>query len=347
MGDEELVTSSLKRMAKIGGLVGRIGVSMAGEKAMSVFRSDMSQQVCKLKNMKENAERIFKTLGQLKGGAMKAGQMLSLYQGLLPPEVTSILSKLQKEAPSVPFEVMEEEVKVSLKEDFNIFKYIESTPYAAASIGQVHKAELQDGRKVAVKIQYPAIDHIIKSDLKNMKVLLGAMFSLVSNIDFEPVWEELKARLLEELDYEREARQLKRMVALHKDYPEIVIPQVIDEASRKNVLTMELIEGIAPSQACTTKYSQELRNTWGRALYESALRGIFEVGLLHADPNFANFAFLADGRVIVYDFGCMKEVPPLLSIGYSRLLKQHSLGKRRKYLQFSRIWAYTKKMAHF
>ena len=191
------------------------------------------------------------------------------------PRFPEILSKLQKEAPSVPFEVMHEEVKAALKENYKIFKSISSKPYASASIGQVHRGELVDGRQVAVKIQYPAIDHIIKSDLKNLKTLLTTLFSLFTNIDPEPIWMELKERLLEELDYNLEAKNLSHMGMLHFDIPEIIIPKVVEEATCRQVLTMEFVEGISPQQACLDTYDQDLRNQWGRSLWEYTLRGIF------------------------------------------------------------------------
>ncbi|NUM34345.1 MAG: AarF/ABC1/UbiB kinase family protein [Candidatus Brocadiae bacterium] len=321
MSEEELITSSIKRMVKLGSVVGRVGASMLAEKAMSFMRSESSQKAAKIKNLTENAQLIFETLGKLKGAAMKAGQMISLYQGLFPQEVSEILGKLQKEAPCVPFEVMEEEIKSELKKNFALFRYINPKPFAAASIGQVHKGELKDGRKVAVKIQYPAMDYIIRSDIKNLKLFLTAMLSLFTNINPEPVWEEVQERLLEEIDYRQEAEHLREMTRLYAPYPEIVIPKIIEELSASRVITMELTEGIVPQDAYSSQYPAKLKSQWGRNLYEYALRGIWEFQYLHADPNLGNFAFLPDGRVIVYDFGCIKKIPPFLAKGYARLVQ--------------------------
>ena len=320
MKEEDLISSPLNRMAKLGGLLGRVGVSVITEKTLAPFRSDLTKEAHKLKNMTQNAQRIVETLGKLKGAAMKAGQMLSLYEGLLPSEVSQILSLLQKQAPPVPFEVMQEEVKSELGKKYALFRYIDPQPYASASIGQVHKGELTDGRKVVLKIQYPAIDQIIQADLKNLKTLLATLLSLFTKIDVEPVWEEMKERLLEELDYTKEAANLKRMAMLNANISELVIPTVIEEASGKSVLTMELVEGISPQDACLEIYPQSLRDKWGRILLENALRGLMQFKFLHADPNFANFAFLPEGKVIVYDFGCMKEVPQFLASGWARLI---------------------------
>ena len=271
---------------------------------------------------------MVETLGELKGAAMKVGQMLSLHEGLLPPEVAAVLKALQKSAPRVPFEVMEYEVRGQLPDYDEIFDHLDPRAFAAASIGQVHRAWLRDGRKVAVKIQYPAIDHIIRADLKNLRVLLQGLFSLFSRADFTPIWEEVRDRLEEELDYAREAGNMRRMAALHAEVPEIVIPGVVDEASARGVLTMEYVEGIAPADACSEAYPQELKNRWGAVLLELQLRGIFEHRFLHADPNLANFAFLEDGRVIVYDFGCVKRPRADLVAGYRALVRAALDGRK-------------------
>jgi predicted unusual protein kinase regulating ubiquinone biosynthesis (AarF/ABC1/UbiB family) len=258
----------------------------------------------------------------MKGAAMKVGQMLSLHEGMLPPEVAEVLRALQKEAPRVPPEVMRYEVEGSLGGKVeDLFDELEEEAYAAASIGQVHRGRLHDGRRVAVKIQYPLIDEIVKADLKNLKRLLGSLFGLLSDADFEPLWAELRDRLLEELDYRNEAQNMKTTAELYANVPELVIPTVIDELSTERILTMEYVGGIGPDEACSNRYPQELKNQWGRVLFEFQMRGLFEIQWLHADPNLANFAFLDDGRVIVYDFGCVKQLPDEISNGYADLVR--------------------------
>jgi len=314
-----MITSAFRRFVKLGGLMGRVGASMVGSQIADLARSDVSKQIHKTEVLVRNATRIVETLGQMKGAAMKVGQMLSLHEGLLPPEVSAVLRSLQREAPRVPAEVMEYEVRGQLPDFDDLLESLEPEAYAGASIGQVHLGRLRDGRRVAVKIQYPLIEEIIRADLKNLKTLLRSLFSLFSDVDFSPVWVELRDRLLEELDYTREARNMRHMTELHADVPEIVIPPVVEEASTRSVLTMELVEGIAPDEACSERYGQELRNSWGVTLFEFVMRGLFSHRFLHADPNLANFAFREDGRVVVYDFGCMKEVPAGLAEGFARL----------------------------
>jgi predicted unusual protein kinase regulating ubiquinone biosynthesis (AarF/ABC1/UbiB family) len=201
-----------------------------------------------------------------------------------------------------------------------LFAELDERAFAAASIGQVHRGRLADGRTVAVKIQYPLIDQIVKADLKNLRRLLQTLFGLFFDVDFEPVWAELRDRLLEELDYRHEAENMRRMAELHADVPDILVPGVVPELSTDRVLTMEFTEGITPHSACSDRYPDELKSRWGRVLFEFQLRGLFRHRFLHADPNLANFSFLEDGRVIVYDFGCVKRIPDRIATGYSALV---------------------------
>jgi predicted unusual protein kinase regulating ubiquinone biosynthesis (AarF/ABC1/UbiB family) len=317
VSSDDMITSAARRFLKLGGLAGRVGASVVTSQALDVVRSGPNKKTRQTENLVKNALRIVETLGELKGAAMKVGQMLSLQEGLLPPEVAEVLRGLQKEAPRVPAEVMEFEVRGALPDFDELFESFDFEAFAAASIGQVHRGRLRDGREVAVKVQYPLIDEIVKADLKNLKVIFKRLVGLFTDADFEPLWAELSSGLLAEIDYLHEAENIRRMLELHADVPEIVIPRVIDEATARNVLTMEYVEGIAPAEACSDRYPSELRDRWGVNLSEFQIRGIIEHRFVHADPNMANFAFLDDGRVVVYDFGCVKEVPADLSRAYA------------------------------
>lgn len=320
MSSENLTTSAFGRFVKVGGLVGRVGVSMLGEQAASLLRDGPTAQLKKAENLVRNAARIADTLGEMKGAAMKVGQMLSLHEGMLPPEVSAVLSVLQKEAPSVSFEVMERELRRELDDFDALFESLEPEAFAAASIGQVHRGVLKDGREVAVKIQYPNAERMVRADLKNLKALLGNLVALFTDIDFEPVWEEVRERLFEELDYLKEADNIRRIAALHADCAEIIVPGVVREATSRRVLTMEFVDGIPPAEAAEDRYPQHLRDQWGVTLFEFTLRGLLQHRFLHADPNLANFAFREDGRVAVYDYGCVKEIPTDVAAGYSQLM---------------------------
>jgi len=320
MANDELITSAVRRFVKLGGLAGRVGASVVGNQVLDVARSGPAKQIKKTENLVRNAMRIAETLGEMKGAAMKVGQMMSLHEGMLPPEVAEVLRGLQKEAPRVPAEVMEFEIRGSLENYEELFEELDFDAFAAASIGQVHRGRLRDGREVAVKIQYPLIDEIVKADLKNLKTLLRALLGLITDLDFEPIWTELRDRLLEELDYMHEASNIQRMADFHSEVPEIIIPTVVEEATTRNVLTMEYVGGITPTEACSGEYDEETRDRWGIVLAEFLMRGLMEHRFLHADPNLANFAFREDGGVVVYDFGCVKEVPEELASGYGDLL---------------------------
>jgi len=300
-----------------------------GRRAADLALSSPGQQLRRTENLVKNATRIVETLGDMKGAAMKIGQMLSLYEGMLPPEVAEVLQTLQREAPRAPAEVMRYELEGSLGGSVEEFlSEFEPEAFAAASIGQVHRGRLLDGRDVAIKIQYPLISEIVRADLKNLKRLLGSLFAMAFEVDFEPIWGELKDRLLEELDYEHEAANIRRMSELHAAIPEIVIPSVIEELSTDRVLVMERVEGIRPRDACSTAYSAEQKSQWGEVLFEFQFRGLFEHRLLHADPNLANFAFLEGGQVVVYDFGCLKRVPADVAAGYSGVVRAVMEGRR-------------------
>jgi predicted unusual protein kinase regulating ubiquinone biosynthesis (AarF/ABC1/UbiB family) len=328
VGEDRLVSSPIGRFLKLGGLAGRVGVSVLGNRLADLARPAPSRQLRSAETLVRNATRIAETLGELKGAAMKVGQMLSLHEGLLPPEVAAVLRSLQKEAPRVPAEVMEEEIRGSLEAFDSLFEELDLEAFAAASIGQVHRGRLRDGRPVAVKIQYPLIDHIVKADLANLKRLIQTIVGLIFEADVEAIWEELRDRLLEELDYTHEAANIRRMAALHSRHPELVIPRVVDEATTRNVLTMELVEGASADEICSDRFSQAERDRWGTVLVEFVLRGLLEHRFLHADPNLANFAFLDDDRVVVYDFGCVKEISPTLAGGYAGLLRAVTEGRQ-------------------
>jgi predicted unusual protein kinase regulating ubiquinone biosynthesis (AarF/ABC1/UbiB family) len=269
MAGAKLNTSSVGRFVTLGGLAGRVGASVVGNQVLELVRSGPARQLRRTENLVRNAGRIAETLGELKGAAMKVGQMLSLHEGLLPPEVAEVLRSLQREAPRVPAEVMEDEIRGSLENFDELFERLDFEAFAAASIGQVHLGVLRDGRPVAVKIKYPLIDEIVKADLANLRRVVHLLVSLVFDLDVEPIWREVRDRLLEELDYTHEAANMRRMAELHRDVPELVIPRVVTEASTRDVLTMELVEGLPPELACSRRASSHCA-TPGRACCSSS-----------------------------------------------------------------------------
>jgi len=320
-------TSRLGRLFELGSLAARAGASTVVSRLSGVGRPAPAREALRSADLVRNAHRLVATLGDMKGAAMKVGQMLSLQEAFLPPEVAVVLRSLQGETPSLPLEMVEDQLAEELGDPLQIFASFEPEAFAAASIGQVHRAVLRDGRRVAVKIQYPDIDRIVEADLGNLRRVLKSVVALFTKVDFEPIWKELQARLREELDYLHEAERIRRMAELHAGVPEIVIPRVVEEASTSRILTMTFEEGLSPDEACSDATPQELKDRWGLVLFDFLLRGLLDHRLLHADPNLANFAFRRDGRVVVYDFGCVKEVPLRLARGYRDLCRRALAGR--------------------
>lgn len=316
-----MIKSAAARLFRLGELAGRVGVSIAGNTMANFFRDPGGKEEHRAAVLLKNAIRVKETLGQLKGVPMKIGQMLSLHEKLFPEEVAQILRTLQQKAPAAPFDDIVAMIRNELGKRFNHIADIDETALAAASIGQVHRARLKDGRDIALKVQYPGIDDVIRADMKNLKGILKLLFSMFTRMDMESVWQELNDRLLEELDYEKEAANMKKMIRFFCHDKRIIIPKVIDKVSSRHVLGMELVLGISPDSISTDAYPQELKNAWAVSIVRLILKGLFRFRFLHADPNIANFAFLDNGRIIVYDFGCMKEVPESLCGGYVRLIQ--------------------------
>jgi len=311
-------SSSFGRSLKLGSLVGRVGLSTMANRLVELGLSDENARRKRADAMVRNAHRVVETLSRMRGGAMKVGQMLSLQSSFLPPEIVEILSTLQQQVRPLPPEIVMMEIEGALPNWREIFESIEEEAFAAASIGQVHRAVLRDGRMAALKIQYPLIDEIVRADLDNLRTLFKALLAIFSEMDFESFWEEIRDRLLEEIDYLHEAENLRRMRELWSSHPEVHIPELYEEACTRNILCMEYLEGIPAEEAAT--FPEDMRDRWGTRLLDLMMRGIFEHRLIHADPNLANFAFAPDGGLILYDFGCLKEIPPELSRNYARML---------------------------
>ncbi len=271
---------------------------------------------------------MLKQLGELKGLGLKLGQMLSYVDGALPAEAEPVyrrvLSKLQASAPSLPWESAQAVLQETLGDWREHFRELDPEPFAAASIGQVHRATLLDGTVVAVKIQYPGIASAVQADLANLdgiKALarpMMAMFGAGQNIRFAgDVLTEIRERIEEELDYDREARMQQRFAEMFADEPGLVVPRVFPEHSGARVLTSEFVTG-QPLDAVLDA-PQTLRDTWARTLAKSVSDSIYVHRTFNADPHPGNYLFRDDGTVVLLDFGCVKEIPAEMSadmLGY-------------------------------
>jgi predicted unusual protein kinase regulating ubiquinone biosynthesis (AarF/ABC1/UbiB family) len=309
------------RFLKLSGLTSKVGASYLGQKIKGAFVSSETKEQSMVRANIKNAERIVKTLGELKGSVMKVGQMLSLQADVLPREMTEILSRLQKEAPPVAFEVIRKQVERELERPLEeAFAEFDEEAYASASIGQVHRARLPDGREVVVKVQYPDVDRIVDSDLKNVRMLFKVAGQVKNVRNMDAVFEEVRARMTEEVDYCNERLNMELFAELFEDDPRVVIPRPVPEHTTRRVLTMEIVPGTVADDLCQPEVPQQRRDRIGATLVDLILKQVFGFRALHADPNFANYAFTDDGRVILYDFGCVKRFPPEFIAAYRKLV---------------------------
>lgn len=257
------------------------------------------------------AEQVFKVLGELKGGAMKVGQAMSIFEAALPEELAApyraTLTRLQESAPALPATVVHQVLADQLGDDWRRnFRDFDDTPAAAASIGQVHRAVWQDGRQVAVKVQYPGAGDALISDLNQLGLAARVGTSWIPGIEIKPILTELRERMVEELDYSWEAASQQAFHEAFEQIPEFVIPAVVAQAGR--VLVSEWLEGTPLSQVITDG-TQADRDLASLRYLEFLLLGPRQVGLLHADPHPGNFRLLGDGRLGVLDFGATNTLP--------------------------------------
>ena len=251
------------------------------------------------------AEQLFKVLGDLKGGAMKVGQALSVFEAAMPEDLAApyrdALTRLQEDAPPLAAATVHKVLASQLGPDWRtLFRAFNDKPTAAASIGQVHKGVWSDGRPVAVKIQYPGAGKALLSDM-NQLGRMGRLFRVLSpGLDIKPLLRELKERVAEELDYRLEATSQHAFAVAYADDPDIFVPDVLAGADR--VLVTEWTDG-TPLSAILRKGSAEERDRVGLLYVRFLLSGPARAGLLHADPHPGNYRVLADGRLGVLDFG--------------------------------------------
>lgn len=304
--------SRLSRTVPLAGLAGRT----AGEAVVAALRKRLTGQDSAAEFHERTSARYAAMLGHSKGVLMKAGQVLSFVAlgSLVPPERQRVyqaaMARLQADAPPMAPELASAVVEAELgapPED--VFAEFDPHAFAAASIGQVHAARLDDGRPVAVKVQYPGVDQAIRADLDNTELLatflqlVGAIVPGSNRLDVRAVAQEVAARIGEEIDYRIEATHQTDFANAYRDHPVIRIPEVVPELSTRRVLTMDLVDGMRWSQAVAA--DQQMRDRWGEVIYRFALGSLRMVGMFHADPHPGNYLFHDDGAVTFLDFGCV------------------------------------------
>ncbi|MEV5839035.1 AarF/UbiB family protein [Nocardia sp. NPDC052112] len=311
----EIVRRRSSRNAKLAkiplGIAGRAAVGF-GKKLAGGDKGEINAQL----NQKA-AEQLFTVLGELKGGAMKFGQALSVMEAAVPEEFgehyREALTKLQAAAPPMPAEtvhrVLDQQLGTQWRHRFHSF---DDTPAASASIGQVHRAVWADGRAVAVKVQYPGADEALRADLKTLSRMSGLITSVIPGADVKPLLAEITERTEEELDYRNEAANQRTFAKAFDGHPEIVVPKVV--ASAPKVIVTEWLDGIPVSQiikqgAEDPEGTRALRNRVAGLMGKFHFSSPETVGLLHADPHPGNFMMLPDGKLAVIDFGACAPMP--------------------------------------
>lgn len=306
----ELPRKAVARTAKLAalplGYAGRSALGLGkriGGKPADAVMTEIQQRT---------AEQLFRTLGELKGGAMKVGQMLSVLESALPEEMAEPyrehLTRLQDAAPPMPTQTVREILERDLGPDWRErLVWLDGGPTAAASIGQVHQGRWHDGREVAVKVQYPGAGEALLADLRQLSRLARTAAPLIPGLDLKPLVAELQDRAKDELDYELEAEAQRTFAAAFRDDPDIVVPDVV--AVGATVLVTEWLESTSSLASVIREGTQEERNHYGELFVRFLFSGPTRTGMLHADPHPGNYRILPDGGLGVLDFGAVARLP--------------------------------------
>jgi predicted unusual protein kinase regulating ubiquinone biosynthesis (AarF/ABC1/UbiB family) len=310
--DSSIPKGRIRRTAQVGSVVGTQGARYAGTRAANLARSREEAADALERRHLEAAERMVATLGRMKGAAMKIGQLASFIDTeFLPPEYRDLyqehLAQLRTQAPTMPWsqvrKVLDQEWEEPCEE---LFEQIEHEAAAAASIGQVHRAVLPDGRRVAVKIQYPGVAEAIAADMQNAGLILRMAKALAPGLDAKAAAAELKERVMEELDYELEAQNQRAFARGYRGHPFIHVPDVVTRLSTPRVLVSEWVDGAGFEEV--KQLPQAERDRFGEIVYRFCFGSIFHLQHFNADAHPGNYLLMADGRVAFLDFGMTKHL---------------------------------------
>jgi predicted unusual protein kinase regulating ubiquinone biosynthesis (AarF/ABC1/UbiB family) len=316
------------RLARLGSLAGGVAGNMLAEGAKQ-FAQGKRPKINDLLLTPANARRVAGQLAQLRGAAMKVGQLLSMDAGeLLPPELAEILSRLRADAIPMPMSQVVAALNANWGEGWDRhFQQFSFTPMAAASIGQVHFGQRKDGRHLAIKIQYPGVRRSIESDVDNVASLLRVSGLLPISLDIKPLLDDAKRQLHDEADYRREGACMMQFAGLLADSDEFMLPEMHDDLTTENILAMTRLDGVALDSL--THLDQGERNRIVSQLFRLLFREIFEFKLIQTDPNFANYQYAAESqRVILLDFGATRAYGDAMVDAYCRLMRAAIAGDR-------------------
>jgi predicted unusual protein kinase regulating ubiquinone biosynthesis (AarF/ABC1/UbiB family) len=314
-GDSRIPKGRVRRSAKLGSALGVQATRYAGTKTANVARSQERAEERLENRHLETALKIASTLGEMKGAAMKLGQLASFVDtDFLPDEYREIyqeqLAKLRTSAPAMPWEkvvaVLESEYRDERIDE--LFADIERDAFAAASIGQVHRATLHDGRPVAVKVQYPGVAEALEADLQNMGMIVRLGKALAPGLDPKAIAQEVRERVMEELDYEYEAQNQRAFSRAYRRHPFIYVPDVLTRLSRRRVLVTEYVEGVGFEDVKALEKPQ--RDRFGEIVFRFSFGSIYHLQHFNADPHPGNYILMRDGRVAFLDFGMTKRLDP-------------------------------------
>jgi predicted unusual protein kinase regulating ubiquinone biosynthesis (AarF/ABC1/UbiB family) len=314
MAKDKIPTSRVGRTARIGGLAAGQAVRQAGTRAANVGRSPEGRSAALEKRHVEAAEQIVEALGTMKGAAMKVGQVLSFLDvGMVPEEYREEfqrkLGKLRDAAPTVSFKDMSKVIEQELGEPIReVFEDFDEEPIAAASIGQVYRAKLLDGREVAVKVQYPGVAAAVRADMQNLGLILRLAKRIAPGMDPKAIGEEIRSRIGEELDYELEAQNQRALARLFRGHPFIVIPDVVTSLSHERMMVSEFVHGAGFEDLKVRP--QEERDRIAEMIFRFYFSCLYVHGQFSGDPHPGNSMLLDDGRMAFFDFGLFKRMPP-------------------------------------
>jgi predicted unusual protein kinase regulating ubiquinone biosynthesis (AarF/ABC1/UbiB family) len=321
----DITAGRARRMLSVGSLTTSVGGSYLWQALKRPFQSTTQREATLLDTHIRNARRVVERSKELRGAFMKMAQLLSMRQDLFPAEALEVLSVVQSSVPPMPWAKVRRVLTAELGgPPEERFASIEHEAFAAASLGQVHRAELRGGRPVVVKVQYPGVADTVHQDIRNVRALVRVFDAIAhdvmrQDVDSKEVVRELEERLAEELDYRREADNVERFRTLLASDHEVIIPRVHRKLSAGRVLTMDRLEGYPLQDIMAPGVDQELKDWVGVKLFRLLWRQLLEFGVLHADPHPGNYLVTHHPKIGILDFGSVRVFEPEIRLGYLRM----------------------------